>query len=231
VAAPGGRTILANVLRPSGAGPFPAVVVLHGQSGFSNAYLSLGAEIAQSGFVVVVGCWFAGNYDGSSTVDPPPTATVPGGIACPDGPALKSLTSTAAVDDVGALIMATKTLPGVRSDRIGLVGNSRGSLAAIGTGALSTQTVQAIVGIGGALPGGPLLAVRITAAVLLIQGEADSVIPVTYAQSLEQSLRALGRPVEAHYYPNHGHGILFDTPLHGDAVSRTTAFLGARLKQ
>jgi hypothetical protein len=37
--------------------------------------------------------------------------------------------------------------------------------------------------------------------------------------------------VKAHYYPNHGHGILFDTPLHGGAVARVVAFLGAQLSR
>lgn len=229
VTAPGGKAILANVIRPSGSGPWPAVVLLHGQSGFSNAYLSLGAEIAQSGFVAIVGCWFGGHYDGASTADPPAPVSIPGAIACPDGPSLKPLTSTASVDDVAALLTAARTLPGVRADRIALVGNSRGALAAVATAALSRVSAQAIVGIGGAPPGGALLALAITAPVLLIQGDADSVIPVDYAKSLEAALRGLGRTVEAHYYPNHGHGILFDTPRHAETVRHVTSFLDAYL--
>ena len=57
----------------------------------------------------------------------------------------------------------------------------------------------------------------------------DSVVPVVNAQSLEAGLVALGRTVESHYYPEHGHGILFDTPQHADAVARTTAFLREQL--
>lgn len=89
--------------------------------------------------------------------------------------------------------------------------------------------MQAIVAIGGAPPGGALLAAQITESVLLLQGDADSVVPVVNAQSLEAGLIALGRTVESHYYPNHGHGILFDTPQHADAVTRTTTFLREQL--
>lgn len=229
VAAPEGKTILANVIRPDGAGPHPVVVLLHGQSGFSTDFLDLGEEIADAGNVVLVGCWFAGNYDGASDPDAPTPVTLPEGIPCPNGPTLKAVTSPAAVDDVAALVAAAETLSGVRSDRVGLVGNSRGSIVGLLTGALSTQSIQAIVAIGGAPPGGALLAAQITEAVLLLQGDADSVVPVVNAQSLEAGLLALGRTVESHYYPNHGHGILFDTPLHADAVTRTNTFLREQL--
>lgn len=225
VAAPGGKTILANVIRPSGGGTYPVIVLLHGQSGFSNAYLSLGAEFARAGYVVVAGCWFGGHYDGSSTADPPPSITLAGGIACPNGPTLKSITSAAATEDVAALVTAARSLSGVESGGVALVGNSRGSISAILTEALRGGGIGAVAGIGGAPPGGALLAAAIASPVLLLQGEEDSVVPVANARSLEAGLTALGRTVVAHYYPQHGHGILFDTPQHADAVARVTEFL------
>ena len=229
VAGPGGTTMLASVLRPEGAGPFPAVVLLHSQSGFTVQYLELGREIAGSGFVVVVGCWFAGNYDGTSSSDNPATVNDPEGIACPDGPALKPVTSTAAVDDIAALITATKTIEEVDAQRVGLVGNSRGSIAGVLTAALQPNSIDAVVAIGGAPLGGALLASQITAPVLLLQGAEDSVVPVSYAQQLEQGLNALGRVVESHYYAGAGHGILFDTPYTPYVMARLYAFLHAQL--
>lgn len=230
VTAPGGRTILANIIRPAGAAARPAIVLLHGQSGFSNEFLSLGSQLASAGYVVVVGCWFGGSYDGSSSADPPPQITIAGGIPCPNGPTLKSIYSTTAVDDIGALVTATKSLPGVQAGRVALVGNSRGSIVGLLVASLRGSTIQAVAGIGGAPPGGPLLAAGITAPTLLLQGEYDSVVPVANARALEQALTLLGRSVVAHYYPNHGHGILFDTPLHSDAVRRVTDFLAASLR-
>lgn len=229
VAGPGGTTMLASVFRPEGPGPFPAVVLLHSQSGFTVEYLELGEDIADAGFVVVVGCWFADNYDGTSSADNPTTVTDPGGIACPDGPALKPATSPDATEDVAALVAAAATLPGVDDDRVALVGNSRGSITAVLTAALYPTSVDAVVAIGGAPPGGALLASQITAPVLLLQGAEDSVVPVAYAQQLEQGLLALGRVVESHYYAGAGHGILFDTPYTPDVRARMDAFLRGQL--
>lgn len=229
IAAPDGRTILASVSRPTGDGPFPALVILHGQSGFSDTYVGLGQEFASRGFVTVVGCWFAGNYDGSAGHEDPPAVTLADGLACPDGPPLQPITSTAPIADVAAILTATRSLSGVDATRVGLMGNSRGAIVGLLSAAVPSARADAVVAIGGAPPGGPLLATQITSPVLLIQGAADSVVPVANAQSLETALRFLGRTVESHYYPNHGHGILFDTPQHTDAVSRTATFLGAQL--
>ena len=229
IGAPAGKTIIARVLRPEGAGPFPAVVLLHSQAGFSNAYVTIGEEIARAGYVTVVGCWFGGNYDGTTTADPPPALPLADGIDCPDGPPIKTIASPASVEDIAALITATKTLPGVRSDRVGLVGNSRGSIVGVLTAAAKGNAIQAVVAIGGAPPGGPLIAQGITAPLLLIQGSNDSVVPVINAQMLEQALAAMGRTVQSRYYEGHGHGILFDTPQHADATQRTTDFLRTHL--
>lgn len=200
VGAPGGRTIVARVLRPDGVGPFPAVILLHSQTGFSNAYVTLGEEIARGGFVTVVRCWFAGNYDGTTVADPPPPLPLADGIECPDGPSLKTIASADAIEDIAALVAATKALPGVRSDRVGLVGNSRGSIVGVLTAAAKGNALQAVVAIGGAPPGGPLIAQGISAPLLLIQGSNDSVVPVVNAQMLEQALTALGRTVQSRYY-------------------------------
>lgn len=177
VDAPGGKTILAEVFRPTGAGPFPVVVFLYGQGGFSNTFLRTGSEIARAGFVTVVGCWFGGNYDGTSNAESPTPVSLPDGVACPNGPTLKSLTSTAAVDDVSALLAAARTLPDFRSDRVALVGNSRGSVTALLTASLAGGSLQATTAIADAPPGGVLLALGISAPVLLLQGDADTVVP------------------------------------------------------
>src|SRR5215469_1099324 len=60
VAVPDRGVMLAAVARPSGAGPFPVVLVLHGTHGFARQYVQLAQDLARAGFLAVAGCWFSG---------------------------------------------------------------------------------------------------------------------------------------------------------------------------
>jgi dienelactone hydrolase len=221
------------VFRPEGQGPWPVVVFLHGQAGFANFHLRAGPEIARSGFVTVVGCWFGGHYDGASQADPPPMLNNPDGVSCPDGPAIKPLRSTAAIDDVSALMAAARELPDVTA-RLGLVGYSRGALTTVFTASGTAGSMQAVAAMAGSPPvpptGGPLTQ-AISAPVLLLHGEADEVLPVQNARNLESALRALGKPVEAQYYPGANHGFFFDPQWHAAVMERLVTFLRATLRQ
>ncbi|HKD99597.1 MAG TPA: S9 family peptidase [Planctomycetota bacterium] len=48
---------------------------------------------------------------------------------------------------------------------------------------------------------------KIRAPLLVIHGEQDPRVPVGEARQIEEALKKLGRPVEALYYPDEGHGI------------------------
>jgi dienelactone hydrolase len=52
--------MLAAVARPSGAGPFPVVILLHGTHGFPREYVQLAQALARSGFLASAACWFQG---------------------------------------------------------------------------------------------------------------------------------------------------------------------------
>jgi len=47
---------------------------------------------------------------------------------------------------------------------------------------------------------------QITAPLLILQGDADVVVPPAQSQTIADRLRALGRTVELHMYPGEGHG-------------------------
>ncbi len=106
---------------------------------------------------------------------------------------------------------------------------SRGSVTALLTAALASSSLQAIAAIAGAPPGGTLLALGISTPVLLLQGEADTVVPVQNSRALEAALSALGRPVQSHYYAGASHGFFFDPQWHDDALARVTSFLRSTL--
>jgi poly(3-hydroxybutyrate) depolymerase len=124
VSAPGIGVMLAAIARPSGTGPFPAVILLHGTHGFAREYVQLAKDLARSGLLAVAPCWFSGGGGpGTRFVTPP--------IACPDAPRPTGPGSTEAVRTVDALVRAVRSLPGVLPDRVGLFGHSRGSAATL----------------------------------------------------------------------------------------------------
>src|SRR5687768_13285445 len=81
LAVPDLGVMLAAVARPTGAGPFP-VVVLHGTHGFAPQYVQWARDLAHAGFLAVAGCWFSGGSGTSVTAVAPP-------IPCPEIPPLK----------------------------------------------------------------------------------------------------------------------------------------------
>ena len=136
VGVPGGGAMLAAVARPSGAGPFPTVLLLHGSHGFAQEYVRLARDLAEGGLLAVAACWFQGSGGtGSRFVTP---------INCHEAPPMSTPSSPEAMRTVGSLVQAVRTLPGARPDRIGLFGHSRGGGAALNY-LLQGGDVQAVV--------------------------------------------------------------------------------------
>jgi dienelactone hydrolase len=124
VAVPKLGVMRAAVARPSGTGPFPAVLILHGTHGFARQYVEWANDLARGGFIAVAACWFSGGGGaGAYAVTPP--------IPCPEIPPLGSGDYPEAVQFVNALAEATRALPAVRADRLALVGHSRGGGAVL----------------------------------------------------------------------------------------------------
>src|SRR5712692_7223978 len=145
---PGGRTVRGAVFRPAGAGPFPVILVLHGSSGFRTPHVQFAKDLSAEGFVTVATCLYAGNYPVTPANRSPTPTTLPDGIRCPEGPDFTSNISSAAVGDMQAIIGAVRTLPGVRSERVGLYGHSRGGIVALLVAA-ATPAVGAVVAAAG----------------------------------------------------------------------------------
>jgi dipeptidyl aminopeptidase/acylaminoacyl peptidase len=64
----------------------------------------------------------------------------------------------------------------------------------------------------------------ITIPVLVLQGDADKVVPPVQAQLMVDAMRAAGAPVEHHVYENEGHGWARPETI-GDSLDRIDAFL------
>src|SRR5215470_6739524 len=115
--------LLTAVARPSGAGPFPSVLLLHGSHGFAQEYVRLARDLSGGGFLAVAACWFQGGGGAGSRF----VTSIP----CSDGPARPDATSPEAMRIVEALLQAVRTLPGARTDRVALFGHSRGGGATL----------------------------------------------------------------------------------------------------
>lgn len=233
--APQGRKILAAVARPKGDGPFPVVVVLHGTDGFRQRYIELAEEFAKRGFVAVAGCWFGGHYFFRGRFEPSGRAPHYDAIACPQGPTYKWAT-LAATDDVTAIIEGSRKLPGIRPDRVGLFGHSRGGVVALLT-ASHRRNAQAVVASAAHYlkrrsPDTPpiMVAERLAAPVLLLNGTADELVDIQELREYESTLRNLGKAVEIQIYEWGPHDLPFDQATQDAVFQRALTFLQKYLR-
>jgi dienelactone hydrolase len=228
ITAPGVGVMIAAIARPQGVGPFPAVIILHGSHGFAQEYVNLARDLASEGVLAVAACWFAGRRGaGMRFVNP---------IGCPDASPISMASSDTALRAVNALVQAVRTLPGVRSDHMALLGHSRGGGAALQY-VIAGGVVQAIVLNSAGYP--PSLAngvPQITVPILMLHGLADSpadggspFTDVQMARDFEALLRAAKKEVDAVYYDG-GHNALFTSPAqHDEEVRQIAAFLRRHL--
>jgi carboxymethylenebutenolidase len=215
----------AAVARPSGTGPFPAVLLLHGTHGFARQYVEWAYDLARGGFIVVAACWFSGG--GGADFD----KVTP--IPCPEVPPLGSGEYPRAVQLVDALVQATRRLPGVRADRIALVGHSRGA-GATQQYLLAKGNVQAAVLHSSGYALRPWQrAEEFNAPLLIMHGTGDTFgenTRFTLAREFEKSLRAHDKRVETAYCEGCGHNTFFTNPTQRhDELKKMIAFLHRHL--
>lgn len=162
--------LVASLYRPSGAGPFPVVVLNHGSPGSAWERQSMGRyrplpqirEFTKRGFAVIVpmrrgygdtgGAW-AENY---------------GTCVAPD----YYRASREAAKDVNGTVAFVRSLPFVRRDQVLLVGQSAGGIAAMAAASENPPGVAAVVNFAGGRggrpyshPGDPCVAANMTEAI------------------------------------------------------------------
>jgi carboxymethylenebutenolidase len=229
VAAPGVGVMLAAIARPSGAGPFPTIILLHGSHGFGREYVQLAQYLAHGGLLVVAACWFSGGGGlGSRFIT---------SISCPDAPSMPGPASLSALQTVTALVQATRALPDARRDRVGLIAHSRGGGAALNY-VLKASDVQAVVLDSTGYPKELADVVsEIKIPILMLHGEEDSAADggsaltnSQMARNFESALRRAGKSVDAKYYAGAGHsGIFASAAQRDDEVQRMVAFFHRHL--
>jgi phospholipase/carboxylesterase len=98
---------------------------------------------------------------------------------------------------------------GLAEKDIALIGFSQGTMMSLYVGLRRARPVAGIVGFSGALVGAETLAAEIRAKprVLLVHGDADTMVPFQALGLAERALAAAGVPVETLVCPGLGHGI------------------------
>jgi dienelactone hydrolase len=219
----------AAVIRPSGAGPFPTVLLLHGSHGFAHEYVRLARDLALNGFMAVAAGWFReGGGSGSRFVTP---------ITCPEAPLRPDPLSPGVLRIIDALVRATGSLPQARSDRIALFGHSRGGGAVLNY-VLRRRGIRAAVLSSARYPTSLFsLCHELQTSILMLHGTDDrpedggtEFTNVEMARAFERALRSAEKQADAIYYPGGRHNDIFaQKSRYADELSRITAFLTQHL--
>jgi len=205
----GGQAAAATIDRVNGAGGGrrPGIILLHGADGVTQrqSYVFASNALAAQGYTVLFPHYFSGG--GTAPLSEIHTR-YPQWLA-----RLKTILDEAAAD------------PAIDPRRMALVGISLGGALALSLAAQDAR-IKAVVSYFGFRPR-DLDGARPKAPTLILHGNADRIVPVANADSIEALLRSRGVPVEKRIYPGEGHG--FGQAAQRDAATRTAAFLGRHL--
>jgi dienelactone hydrolase len=218
------------VIRPSGQGPFPTVVLLHGSHGFAHEYVRLASDLARSGFLTLAPGWFReGSGPGVRFITP---------IICPDAPPRPDPLSSEVVHLVDALVQAVRALPDALGNHLALFGHSRGGGAVLNY-VTRTGGIQAAILSSSRYPRSLRPLCRgISTPLLMLHGTDDRLedggtefTTIEMARAFERELHSHAKAVEAVYYPGGRHNDIFaDQHRYADEVSHMRAFLKLHLR-
>jgi dipeptidyl aminopeptidase/acylaminoacyl peptidase len=219
--------------KPSGEGPFPVVIVIHGSGGMTDDYIDLCGYFAKYGFV---GAAYA-------------RRGFPFGGGSPDRKLRYTDYIFKDITDLNSVIEQLRKFEFVGNTSISLIGWSEGGQIAY-LAASQVKGLKAVIGLGGVTdyldwyewisteyPKFPISRLRsaaenvrkvfgcapqeckdrylalspiqqidqISCPIMIAHGEKDVQVPVRQAHKFAESLRSSNKHCEIHVYPNEGH--------------------------
>lgn len=203
-----GTPIQAYVARPSGPGPFPAVVLVHHLPGWSEIYTEMTRKFAHHGYIAICANLYERNGTGSPD-DVAARVRADGGV--PDAQV---------VGDTAAAVAWARAQPG-HNGKVGLFGSCSGGRHAF-LYACQRNDVDACVDLwGGRVVMGPdelnaktpvapiVLTKSLSCPLLGLFGNEDRAPGPEQVDAHEAALKEHGKTYEFHRYDGAGHGFFY----------------------
>lgn len=216
----GDQTAQGLLYLPAGAGPHPAIVVIHEWWGLNDWVKQQAAEYAGQGYVALA----VDLYRGQVASDPTLAHELMRGLSQDQG-----------VRDLVSAVAYLKSRPDVKPNAIGAVGWCMGGGYALNL-AIAEPTLRAVAINYGSLATEKDSLAKIHASVLGNFGGQDRGIPPEKVNDFTAALKAMNKPVDTKIYPDAGHA--FENPNNkdgyraadaGDAQQRMKSFFAGTL--
>ena len=190
----GDETVNAILYTPQGKGPFPAIVVIHEWWGLNDWVKEEASKLADQGYVALA----IDLYRGKVATTPDEAHEI-----------MRGVPQDRATRDLLAATSYLRAQKNVDPKRVGSIGWCMGGGYSLDL-ALNDPKLKAAVINYGHLATEEASLKKINAAMLGIFGGQDRGIPVVDVNKFESQLKALGKTVEIHIFPDAGHG--FENP-------------------
>lgn len=209
--------ITGYLARPRADGVYPGVIVVHENRGLTDHIKDVARRLAKAGFIALAPDLVSRSGKTTAQTDSAQVAGVLGGASPED-----------LIADLNAGIALLSAQPGIKSEKVGVVGFCFGGGYALRLAA-ANPNVGAAVCYYGVTPQPASMMAATNAAVLGQYGSADARVNGTIP-ALEEALSGAGKTFEKHIYDGAGHAFNNDTGQRYDektaveAWSRTLAW-------
>jgi carboxymethylenebutenolidase len=185
----GSETVSGILYTPESKGPFPALVVIHEYWGLNDWVKEQASKLADQGYVVLA----IDLYRGKVATTPDEAHQIMRGV--PDDRASRDLLAASAY---------LRSLKSVDPARVGVIGWCMGGGYALNLAIADPKLKAAVINYGHLATDDATLK-QINAAILGIFGGQDKGITPADVNKFESQMKALGKTVDIHSFPDAGH--------------------------
>jgi carboxymethylenebutenolidase len=232
----------AVIYTPADSGKHPAIIVIQEAFGVNGYVKNTAKRFAEEGYITIAPEMF---YRSGKHIDLPYSMDF-----SQIREYMAKLTDDGTVSDLETVMGHLRAMPNLLEDRVGIVGYCMGGRVSF-LAACSVKGIKAAaVYYGGGImptqqqPGGPpprpgtieKLA-GISCPIISFWGGKDQGIPFTAVDEFEQRMKAAGKHVEVHKYPEAEHGFFtydrqsYSKPASDDAWPKTVNFFNQHLQR